>query len=70
MAGEFSFDIVSDFDRQELVNAADQTKREMQQRYDLKSSGATRRDSAGLNVRWCPATPSAAMSPCGASQRQ
>src|SRR5947209_7874133 len=41
MAGDFSFDIVSDFDRQELVNAADQTKREMQQRYDLKSSGAT-----------------------------
>jgi len=41
MAGDFSFDIVSDFDRQELVNATDQTKREMQQRYDLKSSGAT-----------------------------
>ena len=41
MAGEFSFDIVSDFDRQELVNAVDQTQREMRQRYDLKSARAT-----------------------------
>ncbi len=41
MAGEFSFDIVSDFDRQELVNAVDQTHREMKQRYDLKSAKAT-----------------------------
>ena len=41
MAGEFSFDIVSDFDRQELVNAVDQTHREMQQRYDLKSAKGT-----------------------------
>jgi uncharacterized protein YajQ (UPF0234 family) len=41
MAGEFSFDIVSDFDRQELVNAVDQTLREMKQRYDLKSAGGT-----------------------------
>jgi uncharacterized protein YajQ (UPF0234 family) len=38
MAGDFSFDIVSDFDRQELVNAVDQTRREMQQRYDLKNT--------------------------------
>src|SRR5918912_318299 len=28
MAGTFSFDVVSDFDRQELVNAVDQTPRE------------------------------------------
>jgi uncharacterized protein YajQ (UPF0234 family) len=41
MAGESSFDIVSDFDRQELVNAVDQTHREMNQRYDLKNSKAT-----------------------------
>ncbi|GAC1518688.1 MAG: YajQ family cyclic di-GMP-binding protein [Chloroflexota bacterium] len=41
MAGDFSFDIVSDFDRQELVNAVDQTHREMQQRYDLKSANGT-----------------------------
>src|SRR5579884_1613434 len=36
-----SFDIVSDFDRQELVNAVDQTRREMQQRYDLKNANAS-----------------------------
>jgi hypothetical protein len=41
MAGDFSFDIVSDFDRQELVNAVDQTQREMAQRYDLKSTKST-----------------------------
>src|SRR5579859_1077270 len=41
MAGDFSFDIVSDFDRQELVNAVDQTRREMVQRYDLKSAGGS-----------------------------
>jgi uncharacterized protein YajQ (UPF0234 family) len=41
LAGDSSFDIVSDFDRQELVNAVDQTHREMQQRYDLKSAGGT-----------------------------
>jgi cyclic-di-GMP-binding protein len=41
MAGDFSFDIVSDFDRQELVNAVDQTQREMKQRYDLKSTNST-----------------------------
>ncbi len=41
MANEESFDIVSDYDRQELVNAVDQTHREMRQRYDLKSANAT-----------------------------
>jgi cyclic-di-GMP-binding protein len=41
MAGDFSFDIVSDFDRQELVNAVDQTHREMLQRYDLKNAKGT-----------------------------
>lgn len=41
MAGEQSFDIVSDFDRQELVNAVDQTHREMVQRYDLKNAKAS-----------------------------
>ena len=35
MAENFSFDIVSDFDRQELVNALDQARREISQRYDL-----------------------------------
>ena len=28
MAGDVSFDVVSDFDRQELVNALDQARRE------------------------------------------
>ena len=38
MAGDCSFDIVSEFDEQELVNAIDQTKRDVQTRYDLKDS--------------------------------
>ena len=38
MAGECSFDIVSQFDEQELVNALDQTRREVQTRYDLKDT--------------------------------
>ena len=38
MAGTSSFDVVSDFDRQELVNAIDQTMREIRTRYDLKDS--------------------------------
>lgn len=38
MASSYSFDIVSEFDRQELVNALDQTRREVQSRYDLKDS--------------------------------
>lgn len=37
MAQEFSFDVVSDFDRQELVNAVDQTRREITTRYDFKN---------------------------------
>ena len=36
MAGDVSFDVVSDFDRQELVNALDQVRREIQTRYDFK----------------------------------
>ena len=38
MAATFSFDIVSDFDAQELVNAVDQTEREIKTRYDLKDT--------------------------------
>ena len=37
MAQEFSFDVVSDFDHQEMVNAVDQTRREIQTRYDFKN---------------------------------
>jgi cyclic-di-GMP-binding protein len=40
MAGDVSFDVVSDFDRQELVNAIDQARREIQTRFDFKGSKA------------------------------
>jgi len=36
MAGDVSFDVVSDFDEQELRNALDQVRREVSQRYDFK----------------------------------
>ena len=38
MAESFSFDVVSNFERQELVNTLDQVKREISQRYDLKGT--------------------------------
>jgi len=38
MPAESTFDVVSEFDRQELVNAVDQTQREVRTRYDLKDS--------------------------------
>ncbi len=38
MAAENSFDIVSQYDEQELVNALDQTRREVATRYDLKDT--------------------------------
>lgn len=41
MASTSSFDVVSDFDRQELVNAVDQTIREINSRYDLKDTNTT-----------------------------
>jgi len=41
MASTYSFDIVSDFDWQELVNAIDQTVREIKSRYDLKDTQTT-----------------------------
>ena len=39
MSGEVSFDVVSEFDAQELRNALDQVRRETVQRYDFR--GAT-----------------------------
>jgi cyclic-di-GMP-binding protein len=36
MAADSSFDVVSDFDHQELINALDQVRREVGQRYDFK----------------------------------
>ena len=41
MAKDCSFDVVSEFDRQELVNAIDQVKRDVASRFDLKDSGST-----------------------------
>ncbi len=41
MAGESSFDVVSQFDHQEVVNAVDQAMREVRTRFDLKDSGTT-----------------------------
>src|SRR3954468_14552328 len=41
MASDFSFDVVSQFNRQELVNAIDQAVREIHTRYDLKDSGTS-----------------------------
>lgn len=47
MAGDVSFDVVSDFDPQELRNALDQVRREVSQRYDFK--GATVELTQGSN---------------------
>jgi hypothetical protein len=38
LAGDVSFDVVSDFDEQELRNALDQVRREVQQRFDFKGA--------------------------------
>jgi len=38
MASDSSFDVVSEYDRQELVNAVDQAERELRTRYDLKDT--------------------------------
>lgn len=40
MAKDFSFDVVSDFDPAEMVNAVDQAQRELAQRYDFKGTAA------------------------------
>jgi len=41
MAQKYSFDVVSKIDLQEVLNAVDQTKREVGQRYDFKGSKTT-----------------------------
>ncbi|GAC1541279.1 MAG: YajQ family cyclic di-GMP-binding protein [Herpetosiphon sp.] len=38
MPAESTFDVVSEFDRQELINAIDQAVREIRTRFDLKDS--------------------------------
>jgi hypothetical protein len=40
MATDNSFDVVSDFDRQEMKNALDQTRREVATRYDFRGATA------------------------------
>ena len=40
MAKDSSFDVVSEFDKQELVNAVDQVKRDISSRFDLKDSNS------------------------------
>lgn len=51
---QFSFDIVSDYDSAEIINAFDQTKREMQSRYDFKKTPAAidwlNNDKTGLLI--------------------
>jgi uncharacterized protein YajQ (UPF0234 family) len=39
-SGDVSFDVVSEFDHQELVNALDQARREIATRYDFKGAKA------------------------------
>jgi uncharacterized protein YajQ (UPF0234 family) len=39
-SGDVSFDVVSEFDQQELVNALDQARREIATRYDFKGARA------------------------------
>lgn len=50
MAKDESFDVVSEFDQQEMLNAVDQTKRELQTRFDLKDSGSTLEMDAGKSI--------------------
>lgn len=40
MASTYSFDVVSDYDRGEMNNVVEQTKRELGTRYDLKGTAA------------------------------
>ncbi len=41
MAKDSSFDVVSEFDKQELLNAVDQTMRDINSRFDLKNTNST-----------------------------
>nr|YP_002048688.1 hypothetical protein PCC_0016 [Paulinella chromatophora]ACB42478.1 hypothetical protein PCC_0016 [Paulinella chromatophora] len=41
MAENFSFDVVSNFDNQELIDTVDQVRREINQKYDLRDSCTT-----------------------------
>ena len=54
MAATFSFDIVSEYNLAEVINAVDQTKREIGTRFDMKGTSADVEfrdgDKTGLNV--------------------
>lgn len=54
MASTFSFDIVSEYNLAEVINAVDQTKRELSNRYDMKGTSAALEfrdnDKTGLTV--------------------
>ena len=47
MAGDASFDVVSEFDDQELRNALDQVRREVAQRYDFKGARVDLQQASG-----------------------
>jgi uncharacterized protein YajQ (UPF0234 family) len=51
VAAENSFDVVSQYDEQELVNALDQTRREVSTRYDLKDTKTEiTQDKKGITI--------------------
>jgi cyclic-di-GMP-binding protein len=51
MATENTFDVVSQYDEQELANALDQTRREVGQRYDLKDTKTEiTQDKKGITI--------------------
>lgn len=54
MAGTFSFDIVSDYNLAEVINAVDQANREIGTRYDLKGANCSLEfrdaDKSGLKI--------------------
>jgi uncharacterized protein YajQ (UPF0234 family) len=51
MAAENTFDVVSQYDEQELANALDQTRREVGQRYDLKDTKTEiTQDKKGITI--------------------
>lgn len=54
MSSLFSFDVVSDYNLAEVINAVDQTKRELSNRYDLKGTSASLEfrdgDKSGLAI--------------------
>ena len=50
MAKDCSFDVVSEFDAQELLNALDQTRRDISARFDLKNSNSEIELEAGKSI--------------------